>query len=58
MTSASKIYEEVKNSPEMKKVYEQMSNEEKILSDTAILNLLKEFEENVLSKLEKLKNKG
>lgn len=56
--TASKIYEEVKNSPEMKKVYEQMSNEEKILSDTAILNLLKEFEENVLSKLEKLKNKG
>lgn len=49
------IFEEVKNTPEMKKIYEKMSEEEKTLTDIAISKLLAEFEKNVLEKFGNLK---
>lgn len=52
----SKIYDEIKESEQYKKIAKEMSDDEKQLTDIAMLNLIKEFEEKFLKKLEKLKN--
>lgn len=50
----SKLLKELKESQEYKDILAKMSDEERKLSEQAIENLLKEFEETVLDPLKSL----
>lgn len=55
--SKNKIFEELKENPEYKKILEGMSNEERQMAEKAASELLEAFERDVLEPLRNLPKK-
>lgn len=51
------ILKELKNSPEYQKILEKMSDEERALAEKGVEDLLRDFEQNVLTPLRNVKLK-